>query len=148
MDLDVEFSAFEKFFPLTERDSHFFSPYGYSLNGLSKSNYLTVHITPQSNGSYASFETNIIQDDYSPLIKEIICMVKPEKFSLILSTHMERDTPRFHATFADGMENHWITEKSQYDFDCGYRVTFLSDLDALDLRHSSKADLRPQLLQR
>ncbi len=148
MDLDMEFFAFEKFFPLTERDSHFFSPYGYSLNGLSKSNYLTVHITPQSNGSYASFETNIIQDDYTPLIKEIICMVKPEKFSLILSTHMERDTPRFHATFTDGMVNHWITEKSQYDFDCGYRVTFLSDLDALDLRHSSKADLRPQLLQR
>ena len=134
MDLNVKFSGFEKFFPLTERDSHFFSPYGYSLNGLSKTNYITVHITPQSNGSYASFETNIIQDDYSPLINEIIDIVKPEKFSLILSTRMEQDSPRFHATLAGCMANHRITEKSRYEFDCGYEVTFLCDVEGKQKR--------------
>jgi len=134
MDLDVACSGFENFFPLIERDSHFFSPYGYSLNGLLKTNYITVHITPQLNGSYASFETNIIQDDYTPLINEIIDLVKPEKFSLILSTRMAQDAPRFHATLAAGMANRRITEKSRYEFDCGYRLTFFSEVEGIEKR--------------
>ena len=134
MDLDVKVSGFGKFIPLIEWDSHFFSPYGYSLNGLSKTNYITVHITPQSNGSYASVETNIIQDDYSPLINDIVDMVKPEKFSLILSTRMKQDTLRFHASLAGGMANHWIAEKSRYEFDCGYWVTFLSAVEGIQNR--------------
>lgn len=132
IDSDVKLSGFENFFPFIEHDSHFFSPYGYSLNGLLETNYITVHITPQSNGSYASFETNIVQNDYTPLINGVINLVKPEKFSLILSTFMAQDADRFHATLTVGMANRLITEKSRYEFDGGYQVTFFSEIAGIE----------------
>lgn len=40
-------------------DDYLFSPLGYSLNGISGSQYLTLHITPQESGSYVGCETNL-----------------------------------------------------------------------------------------
>ena len=39
-------------------DEYFFEPCGYSMNGLNKKNYKTMHITPEGNCSYISYETN------------------------------------------------------------------------------------------
>lgn len=40
-------------------DDHFFSPRGYSANGVRGDRYWTLHVTPEVEGSYASFETNL-----------------------------------------------------------------------------------------
>lgn len=41
-----------------EVDQHHFDPQGYSLNALRGDRYAAIHVTPQTPGSYASFETN------------------------------------------------------------------------------------------
>jgi len=37
-------------------DDHVFTPQGYSLNAVRGSSYATMHVTPERDGSYASFE--------------------------------------------------------------------------------------------
>jgi len=63
-------------FPEAIIDDYIFDPCGYSMNGLLHDAYFTVHVTPQPNCSYASFETNI-QCDYANLIKNVISIFKP-----------------------------------------------------------------------
>ena len=47
-------------FPSSLIDDYLFEPCGYSMNGLDASGgFYTIHVTPEKEGSYASFETNI-----------------------------------------------------------------------------------------
>ena len=107
-------------------DDYLFSPYGYSLNGIFGTNYCTVHVTPQPGSSYASFETNIIKEDYSGVIKEIISVFQPGKFSIALTTSVEDHFLSLHPTVARALPDYSVTEKSLYELDCGYAVTFLN----------------------
>lgn len=125
----------DSFFPKSDRgesieivsDSFLFSPYGYSLNGiLSGTHYFTVHVTPQPRSSYASFETNIIETDYSGILKDVISVFQPGKFSLVLTTSLEEHFLSLHASVSNALQGYRVTEKSLYEFDCGYAVTFLN----------------------
>jgi len=40
---------------------YLFEPMGYSLNAIRGAKYYTIHVTPQKNGSYVSFETNCVE---------------------------------------------------------------------------------------
>ncbi|KAK9460231.1 S-adenosylmethionine decarboxylase [Lipomyces oligophaga] len=53
--------GFDKLFPFSRIDSFSFSPCGYSANGVTEKthNYFTVHVTPEPDFSYASFESNV-----------------------------------------------------------------------------------------
>ena len=50
--------------------------------------YFTVHVTPQTECSWVSFETNIERESYSPLISKVLDLFKPGKcvVSLFAST--------------------------------------------------------------
>lgn len=61
-----------------------FEPCGYSMNGLLYDAYWTIHITPESHCSYASFETNIRMRDYSSLIKAVLAIFRPQRFTMTL----------------------------------------------------------------
>ena len=127
-----ERSGLNQIFPHMDTDSHLFSPYGYSINGIKEKKYFTVHVTPQPRESYASFETNVIGNDYSGVIADVVSIFQPEKFSLLLTTSMDEQCLELHPTVSDAKAGYTTTEKSLYEFDCGYAVTFLNYIKKVD----------------
>lgn len=119
-------SGLDKIYPLMVMDSYLFSPYGYSMNGICNRKYITVHVTPQPEVSFASFETNIIEKDYSRAINRVISVFKPGKFSLVLTTTTDEYSLSLHSTVANVVPDYGVSDKSLYEFDCGYNVTFLN----------------------
>lgn len=111
--------------PLT-RDGHLFDPCGYSLNAVGGTEYYTVHVTPQPAGSYVSFETNIFEPDFSDTIRRVVEIFRPGRFSVVLTTSMDEPTLSTHETVVQGPAGYLAADKSLYEFDCGYSVTFLN----------------------
>jgi len=66
----------------SETDEFNFSPCGYSMNGLCKQSYSTIHVTPEAICSYASFETNLSLASYSKLISNVLSIFKPGTFTV------------------------------------------------------------------
>uniref|UniRef100_A0A8C2HBP5 adenosylmethionine decarboxylase n=1 Tax=Cyprinus carpio TaxID=7962 RepID=A0A8C2HBP5_CYPCA len=62
-------------------DATMFNPCGYSMNGMkTDGTYWTIHITPEPEFSYVSFETNLSQTSYDELIRKVVDVFKPGKF--------------------------------------------------------------------
>lgn len=75
--------ALETFFPLFTLDDHCFSPYGYSINGVREAHYFTIHITPQTQSSYVSVDTNIADPtQYSALVEHFLSLFSPQKWDV------------------------------------------------------------------
>lgn len=45
---------------------------------------MTIHITPQQEFSYVSFETNVPQNSYKELVFKVLKTFQPEKFVLTM----------------------------------------------------------------
>jgi len=67
-----------------EVDDVAFEPCGYSMNAILGGNYSTVHITPEAECSYASFETNTPLKDFSSLIENVLAVFRPSRFVLTM----------------------------------------------------------------
>ena len=84
-DSDVtKVSGIDTLLPGSSIQEFCFEPCGYSMNGLLYDAYWTIHITPESHCSYASFETNIRMRDYSSLIKAVLAIFRPQRFTMTL----------------------------------------------------------------
>lgn len=78
----------------TAMDSFLFSPCGYSMNAVKGDRYATIHVTPEVDYSYASFETNFTYPTPSPssannqtsqtLIRKVLRVFRPAKLSITL----------------------------------------------------------------
>ncbi len=79
-------SGIESLYPDAQTDAYLFAPVGYSVNGIQGGNYFTIHVTPQSECSYASFETTISDQSLCGLLRQIIEIFDPSRFSVILTT--------------------------------------------------------------
>lgn len=77
----TEKSGINKIIPGMIIDDYLFDPCGYSMNGTMKNGcYMTIHITPEPEFSYVSFESNIAASNYNELIARVIETFKPGKF--------------------------------------------------------------------
>ncbi len=65
-------------------DDTSFNPCGYSMNAILHDAYSTIHITPEPECSYASFETNTCLDNYAPMIRNVLSVFKPKRFVLTM----------------------------------------------------------------
>jgi S-adenosylmethionine decarboxylase len=70
--------------PGAKLDSFMFDPCGYSANGLLFGSYITIHVTPEPECSYASFETNANLKSFSSLVKNVLQVFKPKRFVMTL----------------------------------------------------------------
>lgn len=83
-------SGIDKLLPNVYIDDYLFEPCGYSMNGIMKNGcYMTIHITPEPNCSYVSFETNCSMASYNDLIIRIINTFRPGKFIMTIFANMD-----------------------------------------------------------
>ena len=127
-------------------DAHAFAPCGYSMNALSFESYTTVHVTPEPQCSYASFETNTALKAYGSLVKNVLAVFKPKRVVLTLFADEAglAELPRT-ATF-DGMPRLDVANVGTYqraDFsslhvecDC---VCFMANYNLVDTEKSPKS---------
>ena len=65
-------------------DEFLFEPFGYSVNGLREGYYFTIHVTPQEECSYTSFETNVPVHQATTIIQELVHALNPKHFDTIV----------------------------------------------------------------
>lgn len=130
-------------YPEAHVDSYLFSPCGYSANGVvpipgddESTGYWTVHVTPEPQCSYASFESNVSAKgtgrDTADVVDQVIGIFKPGRFSVTL--------------FEAKDENDKVSTKKGKSIDCvkGYRRIdrVVHDLEGYELifRHFERVD--------
>lgn len=77
-------SGIFKLVPGATIDEVSFSPCGYSMNSVLHDAYSTIHVTPETACSYASFETNTCLRNYSALVRNVLAVFRPKRFVLTL----------------------------------------------------------------
>jgi len=89
-------------------DAHAFEPLGFSLNGLEGEMYSTMHITPQPECSYVSFETTDVDFAVShDLVAKVIDIFQPESFTvLVISETVPFDVGAFPNFAPRGSAHH------------------------------------------
>lgn len=139
----------DKLMPGATIDSFLFEPCGYSANMVNGDRYATIHVTPEADFSYASFECNV---DFRAgqaastsssgskypsvvlhdLIARVLSIFQPSKFSISLFVSVEEaaagvdqgSTPETRTILspnvADGYER---TDRILYEF-AGYHLLF------------------------
>jgi S-adenosylmethionine decarboxylase len=96
-------------------DDYIFSPYGYSLNAINEDRYITIHITPQEDNSYVSFETNIDLNNLSfNLLDTIVKTFNPKTFDHI----------GFNFSNVSFSKEYFTLKKSEINLTCGYTMSF------------------------
>lgn len=78
-------------------DEHPFTPAGYSMNGVRGDDYYTVHVTPESLGSYVSFETNHdVRGDgaLAALVDRVLAVFRPRSFDVVTFAPASDERPR------------------------------------------------------
>jgi len=75
-----KFLALDILIPGFEIDDYAFEPFGYSLNAIKGKDYLTIHITPQADSSYVSFESSLNLVALAPRLLEVLA---PNSFDLL-----------------------------------------------------------------
>ncbi|KAL8745048.1 MAG: hypothetical protein Q9190_002776 [Brigantiaea leucoxantha] len=82
-------------YPDSRIDAYIFTPCGFSANGVipspkggTSTHYFTVHVTPEPQCSYASFETNVPASqtgrETADVIEQVVGIFKPGRFSVTL----------------------------------------------------------------
>ncbi|CAG8536190.1 10456_t:CDS:2 [Acaulospora morrowiae] len=113
-------------YPSAQLDSYLFKPCGYSANGLLEENYFTIHVTPEPNCSYASFETNIpvVYGKISSLIQQVISIFDPGNFTVtIFKTQGGNIDTRYLVSSLSNVLGYIRKDKILYEFD-GYDLIF------------------------
>lgn len=76
-------SGIDKIIPNMNIDDYLFEPCGYSMNGVTKNGcYMTIHVTPEQEFSYVSFETNVPSNSYKDIIIKVLDTFQPGKFTI------------------------------------------------------------------
>jgi S-adenosylmethionine decarboxylase proenzyme len=69
-------------------DDYVFEPCGYSMNGIDRTGFITIHVTPELGFSYASVEISGHRDDLvdpHTLLTQVLRIFNPGKVSVAMS---------------------------------------------------------------
>jgi S-adenosylmethionine decarboxylase len=100
-------------------DDHLFEPGGYSLNAIRDNLYWALHVTPERNGSYVSFETNYrFEEGFERTARRLLELFDPRSFDLLVfdqGTGLRLEPEHYR------LRSHVARELG-----CGYQVRFMS----------------------
>ncbi len=110
-------------------DDFVFQPMGYSLNALKGQHYYTIHVTPEEDCSYASFETNHFFEalELERTVERVLEIFKPQSFSLLF---FQSGNLEFRLPSSYRMEN------QVYKTICGYQIRFCNFQEIASLTQS------------
>ena len=95
-------------------DDFLFSPCGYSVNGIRDDRYFTIHLTPEQDGSYVSFETNDETISHNELVSHFIKKLRPKSFDTICFNLSQLEV--FEGQTVINQCDHKISEKLKVSF--------------------------------
>ena len=79
-----ELFAFDEILPDFQIDDFVFEPFGYSMNAIRGSQYATMHVTPQEDSSYVSFETNLdLEGGDRPILNRLLVTLNPGCWDIV-----------------------------------------------------------------
>ena len=110
------FLQVEHLLPGCSVDDYVFDPVGYSLNALRGRDYLTIHITPEPEGSFMSLETNA---NLSGLLDVPLDLLRPASFDLLLSNPLDQN-----ALFGCLPGRFSVQQRQSASFETGHRLEF------------------------
>ncbi len=97
-------------------DDFLFEPFGYSVNGIRGKEYFTIHVTPQEDTSYVSFETNLaLTGQHSELFAAFLHALQPGSWDII-GFNSPANTLGFPANHRLGLSNMTLEQ--------GYELSF------------------------
>jgi len=142
-----KFPGIADFIPDSETDEFNFSPCGYSMNGLKKESYYTIHVTPEAHCSYASFETNISLSSYTSLINHVVAFFKPGKFTISFFSEKPTAAARIDPFDVD-VHGYVIKHKniSELEGNCDITMLNYESVDMADLPKVTKKIKIPSVL--
>ena len=114
-----EILGFDQLFNDYQIDDFLFSPFGYSVNGIKGDSYFTIHMTPEQDGSYVSFETNDDELDQNVVVKHFISTLEPKSF----------DTICFNLPQLEQIENHTLINKCNHEISKKMNVSFAQHIN-------------------
>jgi len=96
--------------PGSDIDHFHFEPCGYSMNGLYENSHSTIHVTPENEFSYASYETSLPMPSYRALISAVLDLFRPGVFTVSIFEH-DSGRVREQLRFSEyQVKNHTSTE--------------------------------------
>ncbi|CAB0035935.1 unnamed protein product [Trichogramma brassicae] len=132
-------SGIDQLLPNMLIDDFLFEPCGYSMNGVSKNgSYMTIHITPEPDFSYVSFESNVAAASYGDVIERVLRCFKPGKFVVSIFANKQSvaaEGPRELEQSDDclgGLRRDYVRDDAQYcrfknyDLSCAFYSKFPS----------------------
>eukprot|EP00033_Pygsuia_biforma_P001836 GCRY01002054.1.p1 GENE.GCRY01002054.1~~GCRY01002054.1.p1 ORF type:complete len:346 (+),score=40.26 GCRY01002054.1:253-1290(+) len=105
-------------------DDFQFEPCGYSMNGLLEDSYWTIHVTPETEFSYVSFETNVSMADYSKVLNRVLEIFRPKRFMAIFFKDIFSKSP---ASVSKAIFTRAVT--SRYKQTSGVSLSFAGNYD-------------------
>ncbi|TDO99465.1 adenosylmethionine decarboxylase [Marinomonas balearica] len=110
-----ELLELDQLLPGFEINDFVFEPFGYSMNAIKDQLYATIHITPQEESSYVSFETNMdLSAVNSNILERLTTILQPNSFDIISFNGIPNINPPSHT-----LMNH-VSEP----LSCGYMMRF------------------------
>lgn len=115
----------DRLFHNMQVDDFLFNPCGYSMNGFLRSgHYVTIHVTPEVDFSYVSFETNAPQASYTELITKVLRLFMPSKFMMtIFANESSMAYNHLHEYKSTSFHGYQI-EENQFTRFKNYELTF------------------------
>jgi len=105
-----KFPGMADIIPGSQTDEFNFAPCGYSMNGLLGSGHFTIHVTPESCCSYASFETNISVVNYNTMLNHVLSIFKPG--TVTITCFAEKGDDHECETFLPKLNNYTLRHKT------------------------------------